>query len=518
MLAPGNYAQWYSRFMRYVDTKPNKDQLRKCIEKGPYILTQLVTPKVPGDSDEPGQPRMVREEAYVNTTPENKKLIDVKAEAIRMILNGIGNDIYLTVDACPTAWEMSLAIECLQQGKSINIQDVKTNNNDIMAASSKERPPMLASGDSDEPGQPRMVREEAYVNTTPENKKLIDVKAEAIRMILNGIGNDIYLTVDACPTAWEMSLAIECLQQGKSINIQDVKTKLKNEMVRNKLKVDTMQVNVQFLQQLQPEWSRFVTVVKKQQDLDTFSFHKLFDILKQHRMKNKGKEIVKPPSPLSESASEEDNNQEQAQTDKQLLIVIVKVDTYLGGASRNFVCSHDGLKDLCYGRHVFGALLSILRLWVETIIGCWIVCGEIYPYLDVAPPGCGCSHGWHNSVFTAMAGLIPIYLVLHSHHVAPISRDLRASVRVAYQVVLALLWDLHIATDVVIVITTGSILVTPGSVLVTPGSVITTGSILVTPGSVIVITAGSILVTPGSVITTGSILVTPGSVITTVVY
>ncbi|GJV92135.1 hypothetical protein Tco_1539948 [Tanacetum coccineum] len=31
MLAPGRYAQWQSRVLRYVDTKPNGEALRKCI-------------------------------------------------------------------------------------------------------------------------------------------------------------------------------------------------------------------------------------------------------------------------------------------------------------------------------------------------------------------------------------------------------------------------------------------------------------------------------------------------------
>ncbi|GKC55578.1 hypothetical protein Tco_1078323 [Tanacetum coccineum] len=59
--------------------------------------------------------------------------------------------------------------------------------------------------------------------------------------------------------------------------------KMMNEMIRNNLSVATMQVNVQFLQQLQPEWSRFVTIVKKQHKLDEVSYHKLFDILKQYQ-------------------------------------------------------------------------------------------------------------------------------------------------------------------------------------------------------------------------------------------
>nr|GEY64502.1 hypothetical protein [Tanacetum cinerariifolium] len=74
-----------------------------------------------------GQPRVVREETYVNTTLENRKLLDAEAEAIHMILNGIGNDIYSTLDACPTAIELWLAIKRLQQRESINKQDVKIN-------------------------------------------------------------------------------------------------------------------------------------------------------------------------------------------------------------------------------------------------------------------------------------------------------------------------------------------------------------------------------------------------------
>ncbi|GKA37311.1 retrovirus-related pol polyprotein from transposon TNT 1-94 [Tanacetum coccineum] len=47
--------------------------------------------------------------------------------------------------------------------------------------------------------------------------------------------------------------------------------------------VTNHQVNVQFLLQLQPEWQRFVTLVKQSQELKTVSYHKLYDILKQHQ-------------------------------------------------------------------------------------------------------------------------------------------------------------------------------------------------------------------------------------------
>nr|GEX92678.1 hypothetical protein [Tanacetum cinerariifolium] len=56
-----------------------------------------------------------------------------------------------------------------------------------------------------------------------------------------------------------------------------------NELIRNQCKVTNHQVNVQFLLQLQPEWQRFLTLVKQSQELKTVSHHKLYDILKQHQ-------------------------------------------------------------------------------------------------------------------------------------------------------------------------------------------------------------------------------------------
>ncbi|GJX46839.1 hypothetical protein Tco_0272029 [Tanacetum coccineum] len=65
----------------------------------------------------------------------------------------------------------------------------------------------------------------------------LDAEAKAIQIILTGIDNDIYSIVDACPNACEMWKAIE----------------------------------------------RFVTLVKQSQELKTISYHKLYDILKQHQ-------------------------------------------------------------------------------------------------------------------------------------------------------------------------------------------------------------------------------------------
>ncbi|GKA15860.1 hypothetical protein Tco_0695607 [Tanacetum coccineum] len=110
-------------------------------------------------------------------------------------------------------------------------------HNDIMAAGSKDRPPMVVPGphvfgqvkkpvESENTKQEEEFIVETYQNTTDAVRKLIDVEAEAVHMILNGIGDDIYSTMDACLNAKEMWIAIERLQQGEPINKQDVKAKL----------------------------------------------------------------------------------------------------------------------------------------------------------------------------------------------------------------------------------------------------------------------------------------------------
>ncbi|GJT50798.1 hypothetical protein Tco_0976955 [Tanacetum coccineum] len=127
MLAPGRYSQWQSRFLRYIDTRPNGDALRKCLLEGLYQPTIVTIPAVPAIGDNPAIPERTTVETILNMSPKNKEHYQAEKEAIHLLLTGIGDDIYLTVDACKTAHEMWIAIERLQQGESLNIQDVKTN-------------------------------------------------------------------------------------------------------------------------------------------------------------------------------------------------------------------------------------------------------------------------------------------------------------------------------------------------------------------------------------------------------
>ncbi|GKF68131.1 hypothetical protein Tco_0197810, partial [Tanacetum coccineum] len=69
MLATGRYAQWRSRFLRYIDTRPNGDALQKCILEGPYTPTTIIVPVVPATENSPAVPEQTTVETVLNMSP-----------------------------------------------------------------------------------------------------------------------------------------------------------------------------------------------------------------------------------------------------------------------------------------------------------------------------------------------------------------------------------------------------------------------------------------------------------------
>ncbi|GJY25619.1 hypothetical protein Tco_0400345 [Tanacetum coccineum] len=148
---------------------------------------------------------------------------------------------------------------------------------------------LAVAATDDSPEVPQHTAVETILNMTPDNKAYFQAEKEAIFLLLTRIRDEIYST---------------------------------------------------------PEWSRFVTIVKQTEELDTVSYHKLFDILKQYQKevneicveriaktskhastRHKGKKFTKPVTPPSEPGSDEDSNPEQAQKDKEMqknLALIVK--------------------------------------------------------------------------------------------------------------------------------------------------------------------------------------------------
>nr|GFA41775.1 hypothetical protein [Tanacetum cinerariifolium] len=72
----------------------------KCILNGPYKPTTVVVQAVAATDDSPAVPEHTTVETPMNMSPINKAHFESKKEAIHLILTGIRDEIYLTVDAC----------------------------------------------------------------------------------------------------------------------------------------------------------------------------------------------------------------------------------------------------------------------------------------------------------------------------------------------------------------------------------------------------------------------------------
>nr|GEX48966.1 hypothetical protein [Tanacetum cinerariifolium] len=178
-------------------------------------------------------------------------------------------------------------------------QTSNTLHNAIMEAGGKDRPPMFA------PDKAVLVTEgsskttterymENYKNVSQDICDQLNAKAEAVQIILTWIDNDIYSTVDACPNACEIWKAIERLKQGESINVQDLETNLYWEF-RKFTSRDGKSLELYYL--------RFYKMMNElSQELKTVSYHKFYDILKQHQNEVnaiRAKRLARTANPLA---------------------------------------------------------------------------------------------------------------------------------------------------------------------------------------------------------------------------
>nr|GEZ49358.1 hypothetical protein [Tanacetum cinerariifolium] len=130
--------------------------------------------------------------------------------------------------------------------------------------------------------------------------KQIEADDQAIQTILLGLPEDIYAAVDSCETAQEIWLRVQQMMKGSDIRIQE--KKLMNDLKRNKHFPEKIASNLKFVNNLQPEWSRHVTIVHQTKDLHTADYTQLYDFLKYNQKEVdelKAERLAKIQDPLA---------------------------------------------------------------------------------------------------------------------------------------------------------------------------------------------------------------------------
>ncbi|GKB36772.1 putative ribonuclease H-like domain-containing protein [Tanacetum coccineum] len=156
---------------------------------------------------------------------------------------------------------------------------------------------------------------------TEANTKKYIADVRVMNYLLQAIPNDIYNSVDACKTAQEIWERIKRLMYGSDItthvrhsrlmdefdkfaakegesldSVYERLTTLVNIMDRNNILPTTVAINTKFLNCLQPEWSKYVTMVRQNQADKAVSYDVLYDSLvqfKPHVLASRAKKAAK---------------------------------------------------------------------------------------------------------------------------------------------------------------------------------------------------------------------------------
>ncbi|GJU45367.1 hypothetical protein Tco_1202633 [Tanacetum coccineum] len=178
-----------------------------------------------------------------------------------------------------------------------------------------------------DPIHPTVTMLEPLSKMTEGNKKQYIANVRVMNYLLQAIPNDIYNSVDACKDAKEIWEQIKRLmhrskitshvrhsrlmdefdkftaKEGESLDfVPERLTTLVNIMDHSNVRSIPVAINTKFLNCLQPEWSKYVTIVRHNQTGPAVSYDVLYDQLVQfepHVLSSRAKKAAKNHDPLA---------------------------------------------------------------------------------------------------------------------------------------------------------------------------------------------------------------------------
>ncbi|GJS59318.1 hypothetical protein Tco_0654102 [Tanacetum coccineum] len=115
-----------------------------------------------------------------------------------------------------------------------------------------------------------------------QDKLCYDSDIKAINTLLLGLPVGIYTLINHYQTTKKYGITFT-FEPGELIYLYHLSfTKLINDMKMILMTMSPMQINMKFVNHLQPKWSRFVTAAKQAKDLHNVNFHQLYAFLKHN--------------------------------------------------------------------------------------------------------------------------------------------------------------------------------------------------------------------------------------------
>ncbi|GJT36951.1 hypothetical protein Tco_1136162 [Tanacetum coccineum] len=150
-------------------------------------------------------------------------------------------------------------------------------------------------------------RPRVYFDLSPEDKERYNADIRATNILLQGLPKDIYSLINHYTDAKDIWDNVKMLLEGSELTKEDRESqlyddfehfrqnkgetihdyyvrfaKLINDMRNIKMTMSRMQLNSKFVNNMLPEWGRFVTTVKLNRGLRDSNYDQLYAYLKQH--------------------------------------------------------------------------------------------------------------------------------------------------------------------------------------------------------------------------------------------
>nr|GEZ71186.1 hypothetical protein [Tanacetum cinerariifolium] len=120
-------------------------------------------------------------------------------------------------------------------------------------------------------------RPRVYSHLSPEEKYQYNADIRATNILLQGLLKDIYTLIKHYTDAKDIWDNVKMLLEGSELTKEDRESQLNIKMTMSRI-----QLNSKFMNNMLPEWGRFVTAVKLNRGLRDSNYDQLYAYLKQH--------------------------------------------------------------------------------------------------------------------------------------------------------------------------------------------------------------------------------------------
>ncbi|GJW34870.1 hypothetical protein Tco_0057790 [Tanacetum coccineum] len=200
------------------------------------------------------------------------------------------------------SWQQRIRLYCRGKENGVNILK-SIDEGPFQMGTTRDT---LAKG-TESAQQLGLERARVYSNLSPEDKDRYNADIRATNILLQGLPKDIYTLINHYTDAKDIWDNVKMLLEGSELTKEDRESqlyddfehfrqnkgetihdyyvrfaKLINDMRNIKMTMSRMQLNSKFVNNMLPEWGRFVTTVKLNSGLRDSNYDQLYAYLKQH--------------------------------------------------------------------------------------------------------------------------------------------------------------------------------------------------------------------------------------------